>query len=125
MAQESVPTGQDVAQTQTVKITRMYRSTGMGGVDVTWVFTVDGQVVKPNVKQRSRTGNHGWDTWVLPEGRYIIVSASRPNLKNGAKPYSVTIQCVEVKDGKLNITTERRLYVMSIEDVKNWALSIC
>jgi hypothetical protein len=124
MAQEVAQTGQN-QNVQTVKVVRPYRSTGMGGVDITWVFTVDGQVVKPNVRQRSRTGNHGWDVWYLPQGKYVLVSASRPNLKNGARPFTVQLQCVEVKDGKLNIITERRLYMMDLDNIREWARGIC
>jgi hypothetical protein len=123
MAQES---GQQSVQT-TVKITRMYRNTEAGGYDKTWVFTVDGQVVKPNVKQRSRSGNHGWDTWELPTGRYAIVTVSRPNLNGKPKPYTVNLQCVEVTNGELKPIVSRTMYVMDfdIENVKTWARGIC
>jgi hypothetical protein len=127
MAQESVQgTGQQSVQT-TVKITRMYRNTEAGGYDKTWVFTVDGQVVKPNVKQRSRSGNHGWDTWILKDGRYAIISITRPNIVNKPKPYTVQLQCAEVANGELKPIVSRTMYVMDwdIEDVKAWARAIC
>ena len=119
MAQESAQ-----GQVQTVVIQKPYRNTGMGGFDRTWVFTHSGDVVKP-ISTRSRSGNHGWDTWHLEPGRYIIVSASRPNLKNGARPFRVVIQCVEIKNGVLNVAKETSLSVMSLDDVKEWARGIC
>jgi hypothetical protein len=124
MAQESAQgTGQ--ANVQTVKVVRPYRSTDMGGFDRTYVLLPDGQIVKPAIRSRSHSGNHGWDEWHLGVGKYVIISASRPNLKNGARPYSVTIQCVEVVNGELKTITSRTMYVMEISNIKEWAMSIC
>jgi hypothetical protein len=121
MAQEvGQGTGQANVQTQ---IRKPYRNTGMGGFDKTWVFTVDGQVVKPTRSERSRTGNHGWDVWHLrADAKYVIISASRPNL-NGPKPYSVTVQCLD--GGK--VINEKKFYVMDFEinDLREWARGIC
>jgi hypothetical protein len=115
------------AQTQTVKVVRPYRSTGMGGFDKTYVLTPSGQFIKPSHRVRSRSGNHGWDEWVLQEGRYAVVSISRPNLRNGAKPYTVNLQCIEVTNGELKVVVSKVMYVIDfdIENVREWALSIC
>jgi hypothetical protein len=119
MAQES-------GQTQTV-IRRPYRFTEAGGFDKTWVFTYNGDVVKPAIKQRSRTGRHGWDVWYLEPGKYVVISVSRPNIHNGAKPYSVTMQCIEVSNGGVKKVASRTMYMMdySISDLKEWAKAVC
>jgi len=124
MAQESVGT----VQTQ-VKVVRPYRSTGYGGFTKSYVLTPDGKIIKPSVKRRSRTGNHGEDEWLLGTGRYVVIDVNRPNIKNGPKPYSITIQCVEVNSELKTIKTitSRTMYVMDYElsDLREWALSIC
>jgi hypothetical protein len=122
MAQETVPP----AQTKTtVKITRMYRSTEAGGFDKTYVLLPDGALIRPSHRVRSRSGNHGWDEWYLGVGKYVVVSISRPNLRNGAKPYTINVQCIDTTAG--NVIAERKFYVMdwSLEDVRNWARGIC
>jgi hypothetical protein len=120
MAQD---TGQPI---QTVKVVRPYRSTEYGGFTKSYVLTLDGKIIKPSVKRRSRTGNHGEDEWLLGMGRYVVIDVNRPNIKNGPKPYSVTIQCVEV-NGELKTITSRTMYVMDYElsDLTEWARGIC
>ena len=123
MAQD---TGQQSVQTTTVKITRMYRNTEAGGYDKTFVAK-DGVLIKPSLRYRSRTGNHGTDTWILKDGRYAIISITRPNIVNKPKPYTVQLQCAEVANGELKPIVSRTMYVMDwdIEDVKAWARAIC
>jgi len=112
---------------QTMKIQKPFRETNMGGFDRTWIFSADGLPIKP-LSIRSRSGNHGWDTWELPTGRYAIVSITRPNLRNGAKPYSVVAQCIEVTTGASPVVKAEKKFVTmdwSLEDVRSWARSIC
>ena len=122
MAQESA--GQGV---QTVKVVRPYRSTDMGGFDKTYIMTPEGELIKPSHRVRSRSGNHGTDTWILKDGRYAIISITRPNIVNKPKPYTVQLQCAEVANGELKPIASRTMYVMdwSLEDVRNWARGIC
>jgi hypothetical protein len=100
-----------------------YRETEYGGYDRSFVLTPDGKIIRPVASERSNSGRHGWDIWQLGNGRYVIVSISRPNTRNGPKPYSVTVQCLDT--GK--VINERKFYVMdwSLEDVRNWATQIC
>jgi len=126
MAQESVQgTGQANVQT-TVKITRPFRETEHGGVDITYIMTPDGRFVKPTRSERSNSGRHGWDEWVLSPGRYVVISVHRPNLRNGWKPYSVTIQCI-VNEGRLNIVRESKIQVVTYnrDTLVEWARGIC
>ena len=125
MAQDTVQ-GQST-QVQTVKITRMYRSTGMGGFTKSYVLTPDGKIIKPVASERSRTGNHGEDEWLLGTGRYVVIDVNRPNIKNVPKPYSVAIQCVEVVNGEKRVINSRTMYVMDYElsDLTEWARSAC
>jgi hypothetical protein len=123
MAQDTV---QGTGQVQTYILRRPYRETGYGGFTKSYVLTPSGQFIKPSVKRRSRTGNHGEDEWLLGTGRYVVIDVNRPNIKNGPKPYSITIQCVEV-NSELKTITSRTMYVMDYElsDLREWALSIC
>jgi len=123
MAQEVVQgTGQQSVQT----IRKPYRNTGMGGFDKTWIIS-GGQFIKPTRSERSKSGAHGWDIWLLGNGKYAIISASRPNLRNGPKPYTVNIKCVEVTNGEVKELNSRVMYVMSFgkDDLVEWAKAIC
>ena len=122
MAQNTVQ-GQST-QVQTYILRRPYRSTDMGGVSITYILA-NGMFIRPNVSQRSRSGNHGTDTWVLEPGRYTIVDIQRPNLKNGPKPFHVTVQCTEVSNGSLSVLSRKEFYTMSLEDAKNLAKVAC
>ena len=125
MAQETVSQGQGVQTT--VKITRPFRNTGMGGVDVTYVLTPEGEFIRPSHRVRSRSGNHGWDEWVLGADTYVIITISRPNLKNGARPFEVSIQCIEVTAGKALVKAEKKFFIMDwdLNSVREWAKAIC
>jgi hypothetical protein len=114
------------ADIQTVRVQKPYRNTDMGGYDKTWVFK-DGVLIRPNVSQRSRSGNHGEDIWYLTQGKYAIISAHRANLKNGARPFEATLQCIEITNGESRILKTTVLYVMrvSMSDLKEWATAIC
>jgi hypothetical protein len=114
------------ANTQTIRLRRSYRNTDMGGYDKTWVFK-DGVLIRPNASQRSRSGNHGEDIWYLTQGRYAVISASRPNITHGPKPYAVTLKCVEVNNGEVKELNSRTMYVMRFgkDDLSEWATAIC
>ena len=52
----------------------------MGGIDRSLVFSEHGELIPPTSRSRSRTGAHGEDIYVLPDGEnYIVVSFSRSN----------------------------------------------
>jgi len=122
MAQNTVQ-GQST-QVQTYILRRPYRSTDMGGVSITYILA-NGMFIRPTRSERSRSGNHGTDTWVLEPGRYTIVDIQRPNLKNGPKPFHVTVQCTEVSNGSLSVLSRKEFYTMSLEDAKNLAKVAC
>ena len=56
---------------------RPYRETEMGAVSMTVVYRVgeNGEVsiVKPSLVEMSKTGRHGYVTWELPTGKYVVV----------------------------------------------------
>jgi hypothetical protein len=87
---------------------RPYRETEHGAVSQTFIYMVTNEEpvelvpVVPAFVELSKTGRHGYMTWKLLPGRYVIVSVSRPNNPN--KPYTVDFYCATV-EGK--ITTER------------------
>jgi len=114
------------ANTQTIRLRRQYRNTDMGGYDRTWVFK-DGVLIRPNASQRSRSGNHGEDIWYLTQGRYAVISAHRANVSHGARPFEVTLQCIEITNGESRILKTTVLYVMRIgkDDLVEWAKAIC
>jgi hypothetical protein len=115
------------ANIQTVRVQKPYRNTDMGGFDKTWVVSSTGEFIRPTISTRSRSGNHGTDTWMLGLGRYAIISASRPNTTHGPKPYAVTLKCVEVNNGEVKELNSRTMYVMRFgaNDLKEWATAIC
>jgi hypothetical protein len=86
----------------TYTLRRPYRETEEGAVSKTVVFRVgsNGEVsmVKPSLVEKSRTGRHGYVTWSLGNGRYVVVYVERPN--NTQKPYSIEFYCLEVVNGK-------------------------
>ena len=51
----------------------------MGGRDESLVFSSTGELISPTTRTRSRSGNHGKDIYLLPDGTYYIVSFSRSN----------------------------------------------
>jgi len=53
---------------------------------------------KPTLIEKSGTGRHGYVTWSLGNGRYVIVYVERPN--NTHKPFSIEFYCLEVENGK-------------------------
>jgi hypothetical protein len=113
--------------TQTIRLRKVFRDTEYGGFDKTWVISAGGQIIKPTRSERSKSGTHGWDIWMLGNGRYAIISASRPNIRNGPKPYTVNIKCVEVANGEVKEITSRVMYVMRIgkDELVEWAKAIC
>jgi hypothetical protein len=115
------------ANTQTVRVQKPFRDTAYGGFDRTWIISVTGGFIKPTISERSKNGSHGFDKWILQPGRYAIVSASRPNITANPKPYAVSLQCVEVKNGELMVLASRVMYVMrfSMSDLKELVKAIC
>jgi hypothetical protein len=115
------------ANTQTIRLRKTYRETEYGGFTKTYVLTPDGKIIKPVLSERSNSGRHGWDEWMLGNGRYVIVTINRPNIRNGPKPFEVRLQCVEYTPGESRILNSAGLYVMrvSMSDLKEWAKGIC
>jgi hypothetical protein len=104
-----------------------YRETEYGGFDRTWIISAGGQFIRPVVSERSKSGRHGWDIWQLPAGKYAIISASRPNMQNGPKPFEVSIRCIEVTNGEVKELNSRIMYIMRFgkDDLVEWARGIC
>jgi hypothetical protein len=96
---------------------RPYRETEMGAVSKTVVYRVgsDGEVtiVKPTLFEKSGTGRHGYVTWELPPGRYVVVYVERPN--NTQKPYNI-----EFVDGK--VVRNERVSAMYVSRVTEWEI---
>jgi len=115
------------ANTQTIRLRRPYRNTGYGGYDRSFVLTPDGKIIKPTHSERSNSGAHGWDIWLLGNGRYAVISAHRANVSHGARPFEVTLQCIEITNGESRILKTTVLYVMRFgaNDLKEWATAIC
>jgi len=103
--------------------TAYYRKTSMGGRDETWVFKVENNElvrIQPILSERSRSGNHGWDTWYLEPGMYIVIEISRSN--NRKKPYTVVVQelYVSANPQAVNRAVWRGLFVeeiMSLDEI--------
>ena len=69
---------------QAVQYEAAFRSTGRGAYDKTRLFSFRQQrELKPHRSKRSRTGNHGTDTWFLLPGRYPRLAASYSNSGKG------------------------------------------
>ena len=76
-----------------------YRRTSYGGFDKAYVYKIEGNEmmeIKPTIERRSRTGRHGYDTWKLGSGTYIVVYVSRSNNVNA--PYEVLIKKLHITD---------------------------
>ena len=76
-----------------------FRRTRYGGRDETHVYKIENNElieIQPTITKRSKTGRHGYDTWRLPIGTYIVVYISRSNNVN--KPYEVLIKKLHVTD---------------------------
>ena len=118
---------QETVQNQTIRLRKTYRETEYGGFTRTYVLTPSGQFIKPVASERSNSGRHGWDEWVLGNGRYVVITINRPNTRNGPKPFEVSIRCVEVGNGGVKELISRIMYVMRIGvgDLKEWAMGIC
>ena len=115
------------ANTQTVRVQKPFRDTEYGGYTKAWVISVTGAFIRPTRSERSKSGTHGWDIWLLGNGRYAVISASRPNVRNGPKPYAISLKCVEVNNGEVKELNSRTMYVMRFgaNDLKEWATAIC
>jgi len=81
---------------------RPYRETEEGGITKTIIYRVgeNGEVsiVKPSLVEMSKTGRHGYVTWELPTGKYVVVHVERPN--NTRKPYNIEFYCLEIVNNK-------------------------
>jgi hypothetical protein len=101
---------------------RPYRETEMGAVSKTVVYRVgsNGEVtiVKPTLFEKSRTGRHGYITWSLGSGRYVVVYVERPN--STQKPYNIEFYCLEVVDGKA--VRNERVSAMHVSGVTEWEI---
>ena len=109
-------------QPQVYVLRRPYRKTEMGAVSMTVVYRVDenGEVsiVKPSLVEMSKTGRHGYVTWSLGNGKYVVVYVERPN--NTGKPFSVEFYCLEVVDGKA--VRNERVSAMHVSRVAEWEI---
>ena len=101
---------------------RPYRETEMGAVSKTVVYRVgeNGEVsiAKPSLVEKSKTGRHGYVTWELPPGKYVVVYVERPN--NTGKPFSVEFYCLEVVDSKA--VRNERVSSMHVSRVTEWEI---
>ena len=86
----------------TYTLRRPYRETEEGGITKTIIYRIgeDGEVTmeKPTLIEKSKTGRHGYITWSLGNGRYVVVYIERPN--NTQKPFLIEFYCLEVENGK-------------------------
>ena len=76
-----------------------YRRTGYGGFDKAYVYKIENNElveIQPTLSERSKTGRHGYDTWKLGSGTYIVVYVSRSN--NVDKPYEILIKKLHITD---------------------------
>ena len=96
---------------------RPYRETEMGAVSKTVVYRVgsNGEVsmIKPTLIEPSLSGKHGYITWELPPGKYVVVHVERPN--STQKPYNIEFYCLEVVDGK--VVRNERVSAMHVSRV--------
>ncbi len=101
---------------------RPYRETEMGAVSKTVVYRVgsNGEVtmIKPTLIEKSRTGRHGYVTWELPTGKYVVAYVERPN--STQKPYNIEFYCLEVVDGK--VVRNERVSAMHVSRVTEWEI---
>ena len=79
-----------------VKVKFPYRSTEMGGVDITFIFTEDGSRVEPISITRSGTGRHDYDVYELSPGTYYVAWFRRSN--GGNKPIRVLLKRLIIYD---------------------------
>jgi hypothetical protein len=124
MAQVPNPKTSDAS----ISLTRPFRDTASGGFDKTYILTPRGRVIEPTLTVRSGSGAHGANTWFLAPGRYVVISVHRPNLKNGWRPYSVTIQCIDfANSGEGHVIAEASLYTNEVhqDDLVEWARGAC
>ena len=63
----------------TIEISFPYRHTKYGAVNETVIYTLDGKLIEPSYCERSRSGRHGTDYYVLQPGKYVIVIHERTN----------------------------------------------
>jgi len=100
----------------TYTLRRPYRETLEGGVSKTVVYRVgeNGEVTmeKPSLVEKSKTGRHGYITWKLPPGKYVVVHVERPN--NIQKPFNIEFYCVTVEGEK---ATFKRVSSMRVSNV--------
>ncbi len=66
----------------------------------------------------SKTGRHGYITWSLDSGRYVVVYVERPN--STQKPYNIEFYCLEVVDGK--VVRNERVSAMYVSRVTEWEI---
>ncbi len=101
---------------------RPYRETEEGGITKTIIYRVgeNGEVsiVKPSLVEMSKTGRHGYVTWELPTGKYVVVHVERPN--NTRKPYNIEFYCLEI-DGKA-VRRNERVSAMHVSRVTEWEI---
>jgi len=101
---------------------RPYRETLEGGVSKTVVYRVGerGEVsmAKPSLVEKSKTGRHGYVTWSLGNGKYVVVYIERPN--NTQKPFSIEFYCLEVENGKA--VRNVRVSAMYVSKLTEWEI---
>ena len=104
----------------TYTLRRPYRETLEGGVSKTVVYRVgengEMSMVKPSLVEKSKTGRHGYVTWSLGNGRYVVVYVERPN--NTQKPFLIEFYCLEVENGKA--VRNVRVSAMYVSKLTEW-----
>ena len=106
----------------TYTLRRPYRETEEGGITKSIIYRIgeNGEVsiVKPSLVEMSKTGRHGYITWSLGSGRYVVVHVERPN--STQKPYNIEFYCLEVVDGKA--VRNERVSAMHVSRVTEWEI---
>jgi len=97
---------------------RRYRETEMGAVSKTVVYRVgdNGEVsmVKPSLVEKSKTDRHGYMTWELPPGKYVVIYIERPN--NTQKPFNIEFYCVTVEGENATFKRVSSMYVSNVTE---------
>jgi len=106
----------------TYTLRRPYRETEEGGITKTIIYRIgeDGEVTmeKPTLIEKSKTGRHGYITWSLGNGRYVVVYIERPN--NTQKPFLIEFYCLEVENGKA--VRNVRVSAMYVSKLTEWEI---
>jgi hypothetical protein len=106
----------------TYTLRRPYRKTEYGGVSKTIVYRVgsNGEVsmVRPTLIEPTLSGKHGYMTWKLSPGKYVVVYVERPN--STQKPFLIEFYCLEVENGE--VVRNVRVSAMYVSKPTEWEI---